>query len=235
MKIPTQKWLPLLLTSVFALGSAANAAVITWGSVEDTTGVSVVSTTGTLVSAYNAGTSTVEINGETWLSSNPLGTYQAGLLGGATTDDANFTTLLDQASSGGGSTTAASIDLGTFTTGHIYEIQVFYTDQRTSVAGLNDRFMSFSSTDGTTTGDSVEVESDPDNIKETEYGQYVIGTFTADGSDPDLLLIPYLSSFGNSHITAYQIRDITSIPEPSVVALLGIGGLAMGLRRRVKC
>ncbi|MBK1884305.1 PEP-CTERM sorting domain-containing protein [Luteolibacter pohnpeiensis] len=229
-----KKSIATFIASAALLTAAANAAVITWGSVEDTTGISVVSTNGTLVSAYNGGASSVVINGDTWVANNVLGSLQASMMGGGTTDDTDFTTLLTQATFGGGSG-QTSIDLGTFVVGRTYEIQIFFVDQRTTSTGLNDRVMAYSSTDSTgAIGDTVLLEADPNNSLDSPYGQYVIGTFTADGSDPDLVLQPYLASFGNSHIAAWQIRDITAVPEPSGVALLSFSAFALAFIRRVK-
>lgn len=55
------------------------------------------------------------------------------------------------------------------------------------------------------------------------------GTFTADAA---IQAFSILTSDGNGEMQAYQLRNVTSVPEPSSVALLGLGGLALILRRR---
>lgn len=201
----------------------SSAAVIAWGAATDTTAATNVSTNGTLVQANAENNVASTVNGVTFAASNSLGTINAGQLNGGTTGDAGFDTLLDNLSFGGG--TSTTIDLGAFTSGNVYEVQVFYTDQR--VGGLNDRVMTYGSSTG---GGTVDLEADPNNAAGSPFGQFAIGTFTADGTDPDLSLAT--NGFGNAHITAWQVRDITPVPEPSSTALLGLGGVALILRRR---
>lgn len=198
----------------------SSAAVISWGAAQNTTATTDISTTGTLVEAHAEGGGATTVNGVTFAAANTLGSSSSTQLDGASTGDAGFDSLLNSVSFGGGVST--TIDLGSFTSGTSYEIQIFYTDQRTP--GLNDRVMTYGSSTG---GGTVDLEADPNNAGTSPFGQFAIGTFTADGTDPDLTLDT--NGFGNAHITAWQIR---SVPEPSSTALLGLGGLALILRRR---
>lgn len=70
------------------------------------------------------------------------------------------------------------------------------------------------------------MEADPDAttgspLYTAPWGQFAIGTFIADGTDPDLTIE---GPTGGPHLTALQVRVI---PEPSSIVLLGIAGLAV--------
>ncbi|MDB4409051.1 PEP-CTERM sorting domain-containing protein, partial [Akkermansiaceae bacterium] len=75
-------------------------------------------------------------------------------------------------------------------------------------------------------------------------GDYLIGTFTADAASQTFRMGAtragnYVdgqaydnSNGGQAQINALQVRDLGVVPEPSSTALLGLGGLALILRRR---
>lgn len=213
----------LALAGIFGL-SASNAAVIAWGAATDITATTDVSTNGTLLVAHNGGAGSPTVNGVSFSAADLLTgpTVGAGLLAGGTTGDAGFDTLLNQIDFGGGGG-LVTIDLGAFTSGNTIEVQVFFTDQR---ATTQDRVMQFGSSTG---GGTVNLEADPDNTTGSPWGQFVTGTFVADGTDPDLTLDA--QGFGNAHFTAIQVRDLT-VPEPSAGILGLLGFLGMVLRRR---
>jgi hypothetical protein len=67
-------------------------------------------------------------------------------------------------------------------------------------------------------------------------GQYILGTFVADGSGQETLT---MNAFGggtdgsSAQITLLQLRDITAVPEPSTLALFAAGsGLMLCAYRR---
>ena len=214
----------LALVGLLLAPAVGHAAVISWGAAQDTTATTDVLTAGALVSAHAEGSTSVSstVNGVTFQKANSLGSAAGGLLAGATTGDTEFDRLLNNVSYGGGSGTT-TIDLGAFTIGKTYYVQVFYTDQRSAT---NDRVMRYGSSTG---GGTVDLDPDPNNLTSSPWGQFAIGTFTADGTDPDLTLTP--QGFGNSHISAWQVREV---PEPSSISvlLLGLGGLGLLIRRR---
>ncbi|MGC6465750.1 MAG: PEP-CTERM sorting domain-containing protein [Akkermansiaceae bacterium] len=206
-----------------AVLNLSQAAVISWGAATDTTSAADVSVNGTSLSALNGGASNVTVNGVSFtgsdlLAGSPVG---VGLLGGGTTGDTGFNSLLDEVDFGGG-TGVSVIDLGAFTSGNTIEIQVFFTDQRSA---QQDRVMRYGSSTG---GGTVDLEASPNNANTAPFGQYAIGTFVADGTDPDLTLAP--QGFGNAHFTAIQVRDLGVIPEPSSLMLSLVA--CVGLLRR---
>ncbi len=89
-----------------------------------------------------------------------------------------------------------------------------------------------------------------DSIASATYnaGDFTLGTSanidltglaaTADGGNIEFRLHSYTSANNDSGVTAYEQfqfnGDVTSVPEPSSTALLGLGGLALILRRRRK-
>ena len=215
-----------LWIALFFSAGHLSASLISWEFSQPVTSSSEIITTGTLVSAVNEGGATVTLSGAGGASveftgGSSFGSGANGLLGGGDTGDNAFNTLLDTVSFGGGSGTT-SFDLGAFTPGESYHIQIFFSDQRSS---SRDRVMTFG---GSTGGATVDLEADPDNTTGSPFGSYALGVFTADGVDPDLTLTP--NGFGNSHINAYQIRSIGVVPEPTTLGLIGLGTLAL-LRR----
>lgn len=217
---------------VLLLGAQCKADLILWTGPTDTTDVTNISTNGTLESAFNGGNSTVTANGVTFASSSVLGNTFAGVLGGGTSGDADFDTLLDEFTFGSG-TGDVVLDIGNFVLGDTYEVQVFYTDQRPG--GTSDRVMRFDD-DGMGTNSFVDLESNPDNTIGSPFGQFAIGTFTSDGTDLNLIL--NAQGFGNAHITAWQIRNITAVPEPSSTILMFVlvfSGVRTRRRRASLC
>jgi hypothetical protein len=127
-------------------------------------------------------------------------------------------------------------NLAPLTPGYTYSIQVWFTDQRTGSPTniLYDRVMTLSSAFGAATFTNGEVnnlgallqgplsgpmDGDPDNAPavsspDTVFGTHCTGTFTYIPTDELWLIIqgshPDLSNVLVPHITALQIRDLTS-------------------------
>lgn len=213
----------LLLLQLQARDSPAD--LINWSAATNTSSSSDISLNGTLELAFNGGASTTTVNGVTFTASSVLGNTASGILAGGDTGDASLNTLLDQFTFGSG-TGDVVFDIGSFVSGDTYEVQVFYTDQRSV---LNDRVMRFDD-DGIGTNGFVDLEADPDNTIGGPFGQYAIGTFVSDGTDLNLVL--NAQGFANAHITAWQVRNITTTPEPTSGILLLMLLSAVGLRTR---
>ena len=206
----------------------ASGAPITWSNpvaVRTGAGNSAdVSTQGTLVEAFNAAISgytggNKTVNGVTFVVSTnllPSNSTSAIDFSIATNGgDAGYDDLLSTADYGGGDSTTIVIGdgdgnssvngAGLLQIGKLYQIQVWFVDDRSST---NDRVMGFAS------GSSAS--------KANLNDQYVIGTFTADSPTQTLFLDTVSSgagdSFGNCHITAYQIRAITPITPSATIS-----------------
>ena len=221
----------------------AEGSVITWGSPTNISGDTNVSTDGTLVGAFNMNGPDVTVNGVTFASftfpfmattatngaftftespghmlaasglgstsapfSNLSSSYQTLLSTAVTTDDNNTLTLT----------------ISGLTVGHQYEFEFFLNGSNS--AGT-DNFR--------TTASAPNLVSLDDNTTNAigGTGQYVIGTFNC-GSVNEIITFTGTDSTQAPTINAFELRDITAVPEPTTFALLGLGTAIVALRRR---
>ena len=221
----------------------AEGSVITWGSPTNISGDTNVSTDGTLVAAFNMNGPDVTVNGVTFASftfpfmattatngaftftespghmlaasglgstsapfSNLSSSYQTLLSTAVTTDDNNTLTLT----------------ISGLTVGHQYEFEFFLNGSNS--AGT-DNFR--------TTASAPNPVSLDDNTTNAigGTGQYVIGTFNC-GSVNEIITFTGTDSTQAPTINAFELRDITAVPEPTTFALLGLGTAIVALRRR---
>ena len=208
----------ILAASLLGLASA-NAATIAWSAGTDITSSAAVDHTGTFVLGHNYGSTsggtqtfgdavftqtTIDITGSG--GSQHTGTIYQGAA------DTAFHNLMDSNVYGGGTETITVSGLS-FNTA--YTIQVLGGDERKT-----------SSFARITNGDGTGLMSG--NVgTSTSF----IGTFTTGAAEDSITLRSFTSPSGDSgvSISALQIR---AVPEPSSAALLGLGGLALILRRR---
>jgi hypothetical protein len=215
--------------ALLAALSYAHAAPITWGTPAPVgTGPgnsSDVSAAGALVEAYNAAITSYTggnktVNGVTFVvttnllpsNATTVNDFSIATNGG----DANYDAILSTADYGGGDSTTIVIGdgdgnssvngAGLLEIGKSYQIQVWFVDDRTS---SNARTMGFAS------GSSA--------------AKVNLNTFTADATTQTLFLDTVSSaagdSFGNAHLTAYQIRKLAP-PSPPAVTIFGSGTTA---------
>ncbi len=218
-KTRINKYTVALATST-AMMASSSAATIAWGEFDLAAAPGEISTNGTSIEAINMvntdareATDTTTINGVTFTATNHFGSgyYQDTDFGVSTGDD-SLDLLYRQASY---RYSDAPITLTGLTIGNEYELQSFFGRNR---SGSN---YSMSVGDGTTV---QKISSGPVN-----NGAWIIGTFTADATTQNF---HSGSGSGNSSfISGYQLRDISSVPEPSSAVLIGLGGLALILRR----
>lgn len=223
----TKKAILSALVAATAVAGNAQAATISWGAAQDTTSVSDISTDGTLVAAFNGGENSVTAGGITWAAANPFGFASAGGFQATGTGDAGFDSLLTSASfsfNGNNTGNSGTIDLGVFTPGVPYQVQVFFADQRVA---QNDRTNRIGSIDADGAGPTVDLESDPNNDVSAPFGQFAIGAFVADGFDPDLTVLG--TDFASAQINAWQIRNV--IPEPTSLSVAAVAILGLARRR----
>ncbi len=243
----------LLALTVLASISTVHAgglspAAITWGSASAISGDSDISTSGTFVAAYNFGTTGVSdvtvggitftgvafpTNGSAFVSFGGYSVSSGASAFGATNSAATpgsapFNTLSssyqDLLGSFGDATSGSPFNLifTGLTVGQTYAVQIW----------VNDSSNTYSLTTGASAVNSVSLDGNTTNAV-GGLGQFAIGTFTASLATQGIIF----STTGGDQIAlnAFQIRNVTSVPEPSAFALMA-GGVMLGvavLRRRL--
>ena len=208
----------VVVVAVLGCAHLAEAATITWQ---------------TPVSASGDGTSDIDNTG-TLLCAYQYGTYSGSL----TIDGVTFADVADTASgtsitSTGSSTQQGNIGVVPGTTGDYETLlrqNTYQADDRSpwtlhGLTGSNPYLLQAWVADiryGATQFQAITGGgSTSDNIS-IRTGQYVIGTFTADGSTQEI-------SFSGDILNAAQVR---LIPEPSTLALIGLFGIGFSRRRK---
>ena len=220
----------------------AEGSVITWGSPTNISGDSDVSTAGTLVAAFNMNGPAVMVNGvdfASWMfttntTSTTMGNFTfaetshiltASGLGSGNAPfsglSANYQTLLSTALTTDENNTL-TLTINGLTLGHNYEFQFFLNGSNTAGA---DNFRTTASAPNPVTLD--------DNTTNTigGTGQYVIGTFNA-GDVNEIITFTGTDNTQAPTVNAFQLRDLSVVPEPSTLALIAIGSALSGLIRR---
>lgn len=215
----------LLLATLLGAASA-NAATIAWSSeaftVSGTFGENLdtgqFDTSGTQFLAENSGGDALTFDGISFAASNVsalnwthFGFHEAG--GTQNTDLARF---------GAGSDNPGTISLSGLTAGHSYRIQALVYDGRSD---QNGRTVEFDGVDQGQYANGISGNWGP--------GLLVTGTFTADTTtqDFDIEVFNADTSSAGAQINALLVHT-TAVPEPSSLALLGLGGIAFLRRRR---
>ncbi len=219
-KTRINKYTVALATST-AMMASSSAATITWGEFDLAAAPGEISTKGTSIEAWNLvntdareATDTTTINGVVFTATNLFDTgYYGDNTFGVSTGDANLDLLYLQANYNYDST--SPITLTGLTIGNEYELQSFFG----AALGTSNFLMNV--------GDSITIQKTSSGT--VENGAWIIGTFTADATTQN-----FHSSSGSNvsnFMSGYQLRDISPVPEPSSAVLIGLGGLALILRR----
>jgi hypothetical protein len=226
-----------------AVANAQNANII-WGAATTISGTSDVSLDGTLVGTWGPGddwggsnrSDNYPVNGVTFAAygSGPFGSFvsQSGTddryeyYNSPGTADPNYNYVLQTAIYSYGE--AMSLTWGGMTAGDTYELEFWVQDGRNSTTAERSETL----TGGSSTSGALAFGSGS-----TGPGDYIIGTFVSDGTGTETLTInpsggPDISA--SAQINLLQLRDITSVPEPSTLAFLalGTGAMLFGFRRK---
>ncbi len=204
----------IALTASTAMITSASAATIVWGEFDLDAKASEISTNGTLVEALNLVsnnnllTNTTTINGVTFTATNLFRENYPDDGLGPSTGNAALDLLFLQS---GYQYDTTPITLMSLTIGTEYELQTFL--------GEDGLYMNVGS------GLMIQKTS----LETTDNGAWIIGTFTADATTQNFH--SSYDMFFENNLAGYQLRDISSVPEPSSTALIGLGALALILRR----
>lgn len=205
-----------------ALTSVSQAATITWGAVQTITNENDIISPTTVVQATtygNLGAQTVTVGGTDIVFADGSGNYgtpvsDAIAWGGSAAADTDFETVMDSWNFHG-DTAPLTQTISGLTDGQQYQVQFFFTDARGCCNGRTQTF-------GNTVADGGVASA----ALTAGTGEFVIGTFTASGTTQDFVIG---GGPAQNHVNAFVVA---SVPEPSSAALLGLGGLALIMRRR---
>ncbi len=199
---------------------SASAAPITWSPAATISADANILTVGVLTYAYTESNAGASVNGVSFTAGNSntsLGggnITMSGFTGLNNTTFSNPTGLsseyakLTKGAAYGG-TGAATITLNNLASGHVYLVQVWVNDSRTSGNGR---------TETVTSSGGNTVTLDYNNTETTGgAGQYTIGRFVAAGTTQSFTL----QGNASSQLNAIQVRDITNIGH-----WIGTGGAA---------
>jgi hypothetical protein len=229
-----------IVSMLTAVANAQNAN-ITWGAPTTISGTSDVSTLGTVVGTWAPGDDaynpdSLPVNGVTFnaygsgpfnslVSSSGIDNHYTGYHSPGTADS-NYNTILQAAIYNNGET--MSITWGGMTAGDTYLLEFWVNDSRNG--GTVDRNETL--TGGSSTSDPLAYGFAGGGV-----GQFILGTFVSDGTGTETLNINPGGGGPNgasAQINLLQLRDITSVPEPSTLAFLalGTGAMLFGFHRK---
>ena len=216
-------------STVATLTVVTQPKTIAWQSPHIISGTTDVLTNGTYFGSWapnDGAASTLPVNGVSFQESSDLPNLTSAFDGGSggysgfgspNTADANYNALLQsgQYSGGGGNST---FSWGGMTPGHTYEIEFWVEDVR----GYNDRWENLSGGDiggtiyGTDTSGPLGYCS-PVFGNTTNPGYYIVGTFIADSTASEEILLSPSNIGGSSsaQINLFQVRGITPVTTPA--------------------
>ena len=213
---------------------AANAATIVWNASltpmevdNNTISTGLFDQTGTLFLAENVGGGATPWDGINFTDgSKGVGTVDFfGDDPGALSDGTNGANALTTVAQYGANDTTGTVSLTGLTNGYTYRIQALVYDGRGTSVGRSVQFDSQNM--GTFANGTVNVD--------WGAGLLVTGTFTATGTTQDFTTAIFLDNTyatnKGQNLNALTVYT-TAVPEPSSTALLGLGGLALIMRRR---
>jgi len=237
-----------VLGSLLLASASATAATVSFTSADYADAGLSTDADGTLVGAVNlvaaiGGTATDTVNTVIFDRVDAAGsdstialagTVMVDIFAGTSNNSAGTTTnytgaLLQNFVFDGPAASGGDLTFSGLTAGYTYELQMVFMDDRDGTPGpdLQGTNIDLWST-ATQPGTAAE-----HSTVDIDTAQLVTGTFTADGTSQSVYVQQNTGLAGSfdGQTAAFQLR-ITAVPEPSSTALLGLGGLALIMRRR---
>ena len=215
---------PQPLINLFQVRDITPTPSVTWQSPLTISGASDVSTLGTYFGSWapqDGDASNFPVNGITFQGFSDLPGFRAGPtfdngyngFGSPNTPDGNYNALLQYGRFSNEGFSPASWSWSGMVPGNTYLVQVWVNDGRNIGETRSETI-----TGGTNTSAGLSFGSDASGP-----GQYIIGTFAADSSGSQTLVLTPFSSGPNPdpQINLFQVRDITSTltPQPVITSI----------------
>ena len=197
---------------------------VTWQTPVTISGASDVSTQGTYFGSWapqDGNANTLPVNGVTFQGFSDLPYFTSGPtfdngydnFGSPNTSDTNYNTLLKYGRFSNEGSTPASFSWSGMIPGNTYLVQMWVNDGRSIGESRSETV-----TGGTNTSAPLSYGSDGSGP-----GQYIIGTFVANGSGGQTLILTGFSTGSNPdpQINLLQVRDITARPRITDINVSG--------------
>ena len=225
------------LACLLTVAANAQNENITWQTPATISGASDVSTSGTYFGSWapqDGSANTLPVNGVTFQGFSDLPSLTPGStldngysgFGSPGTPNSNYNTLLQYARFSNEGNLPATFTWSGMTPGDTYLVQFWVNDGRNIGQTRSETL-----TGGSSTSAALLYGSDGSGP-----GQFDIGTFVADSSGSETITMTGYSSGANPdpQVNLFQVRDITTVPEPSTLAFFaaGSGMVLLGLRRK---
>ena len=223
------------------VSSAASAAAITFtsGTFTDNTVLAMVGPTANVVYGVNfGGTAVTTANGYTFGTddfsnvghaalgggANQLSAYPDYLSGGGTSGDASLDNVLTNGLYGDAGQTKTAT-LNNLTIGTTYKVLTLLADTRNNPAIIGRTVNVTDGGAGTINQTYAYLAGSPN------LGGYVLGTFTADAATQSLAQV--ISDLNSPQGSQFNGLLVATVPEPTILGLLGLGAVGILSRRRV--
>jgi len=211
--------------NLFQVRDITTNPAVTWSAPVTISGTSDVSTLGTYFGSWapqDASANNYPVNGVTFQGFSDLPGFLAGAtldngfngFGSPNTPDNNYNTLLQYARFSNEGSTPATFSWSGMSPGHTYLVEFWVNDGRNIGQSRSETI-----TGGTNSSAPLSYGSDGSGP-----GQYIIGTFVADNSGAQTLILTAQSTGSNPdpQVNLFQVRDITpTAPRITSIAVNG--------------
>jgi hypothetical protein len=126
-------------------------------------------------------------------------------------------------------TSTATVVLNNLNNGDTYQVEIWVNDSRNEAGTGYGRTETVSGDPGGTDATLTYDVGEPENT-DGGVGQFTIGTFEASGNSQTI----NFAASALAEINGLEIRDVSSVPEPSVLSVLTAGGFVLLAKRRAR-